>query len=566
MIRFTDVAVTYPGAAGPTLHGVDLQVPEGELALVVGRSGSGKSTLLRAVNGLVPRFSGGTLAGEVRVGGRSTAEVPPRDLADVVGMVGQDPAAGFVTDTVEDELAYVMENLAVPPAAMRRRVEDVLDLLGLHELRQRPLATLSGGQQQRVAIGAVLTASPRVLVLDEPTSALDPAAAEDVLAALARLVHDLGVTVLLAEHRLERVVQFADRVVAVGEDGTVEDGDPAEVLARAPVVPPVVRLARLAGWSPVPLSIRDARRRAGPLRDALAPVAADVLAGAVAVGSRAAGAAGTVPSGATAGATAGDRVAAVRGLVAGYGPVTALRGVDVDLHAGEVVAVMGRNGAGKSTLLAHLAGLRRPAAGGVALDPDGADPSRLDPAAARRRVAFVPQDPTLVLWHQRVDDELAAADGEAGVAAGTARALLDRLVPGVRPDAHPRDLSEGQRLGLALAVVLAGSPALVLLDEPTRGLDEPGKAELACVLRGLADEGRSVVLATHDVEVVAAVADRVVVLADGEVVADGPARDVVSHSPVFAPQVAKVLAPQPWLTVTEVAAGLARLAPTGGAA
>ena len=546
MIRFRQVTVTYPEAATPALRDVDLAVPEGELALVVGRSGSGKSTLLRSVNGLVPRFSGGTLAGEVRVGGRSTADLPPRDLADVVGLVGQDPAAGFVTDTVEDELAYVMENLAVPPDAMRRRVEDVLDLLGLHELRHRPLATLSGGQQQRVAIGSVLTASPRVLVLDEPTSALDPAAAEDVLAALARLVHDLGVTVLLAEHRLERVVQFADRVVAVAGDGTVVDGDPAEVLRRAPVAPPVVRLAALAGWSPVPLSIRDARRRAGDLRDALAPVADEVVG--------------------VAGRTPGERVAAVRGLVAGYGPLTALRDVDLELSAGEVVAVMGRNGAGKSTLLAHLAGLRAPVRGRVALAPDDVDPAGLDPASARGRVAFVPQDPTLVLWHQRVDEELVAADHEAGAAVGSARAVLDRLLPGVRPDAHPRDLSEGQRLALALAVVLAGSPPLVLLDEPTRGLDEGAKAELACVLRGLADEGRAVVLATHDVEVVASVADRVVVLADGEVVADGPARHVVSHSPVFAPQVAKVLSPQPWLTVTEVARGLERVGTVGGAA
>ncbi len=192
MIRFEHVTFTYPDAEVPTLVDVDFVVPEGELCLVVGTTGSGKSTLLRAVNGLVPRFSGGTLQGRVWVDGRSTDEVPPRELADVVGLVGQDPAAGFVTDVVEDELAHVMENLGVAPDIMRRRVEDVLDLLGLHELRNRPLGALSGGQQQRVAIGSVLTAGPRVLVLDEPTSALDPAAAEEVLAALTRLVHDLA--------------------------------------------------------------------------------------------------------------------------------------------------------------------------------------------------------------------------------------------------------------------------------------------------------------------------------------------------------------------------------------
>ena len=271
MIHFDHVTFTYPDAGGPTLTDVDLRIPEGELCLVVGETGSGKSTLLRAVNGLVPRFTGGRLQGAVTVNGRRTEDHAPRDLADLVGVVGQDPSAGFVTDTVEDELAYAMENLGVPADVMRRRVEDTLDLLGLHELRDRPLVTLSGGQQQRVAIGSVLTTSPRILVLDEPTSALDPAAAEEVLAALTRLVHDLGITVLVAEHRLERVVQYADRILMLpGGGGPVELGDPAAVMATSPVAPPVVELGRLAGWSPLPLSIRDARRAAGPLRDALA--------------------------------------------------------------------------------------------------------------------------------------------------------------------------------------------------------------------------------------------------------------------------------------------------------
>ena len=540
MIRFDAVTVTYDGADRPVLDGVDVVIGEGELCLVVGPSGSGKSTFLRAINGLVPRFSGGRLEGRVTVDGRSTADEPPRQLADVVGYVGQDPAAGFVTDTVEDELAYVMENLGLPQQVMRRRVEDVVDLLGLHDLRRRSLTTLSGGQQQRVAIGSVLTASPRVLVLDEPTSALDPAAAEDVLAALARLVHDVGVTVVIAEHRLERVVQFADRVVVVPGDGRpVRHGPPAEVLLDAPVAPPVVELGRLEGWSPLPLSVRDARRRAEGLRERLAPLVPVVPA--------------TAPE-ASSDPTTQEVVAEVRGLVAGYGPLTVLDGIDLDLHPGEVVALMGRNGSGKSTLLAHLAGLRPAAAGSVRIQ--GADPHRLAPREARCRVGFVPQDPSLLLYHPTVGAECAAADVEAVTEPGTTARLLARLVGTVDPDRHPRDLSEGQRLALALAVVLVAGPGVVLLDEPTRGLDYGAKEALASVLAGLAADGRAVVLATHDVEVVAAVADRAVVLGDGDVVADGPARSVVTHSPVFAPQVAKILAPQPWLTVDEVAGAL----------
>src|SRR3954452_24882566 len=222
MIRFENVTITYDGAPSPTLRGVELVVPEGELCLVAGRTGSGKSTLLGAINGLVPHFTGGRLAGRVTVAGLDTRTAPPRELAHVVGVVGQDPLAGFVTDTVEDELAYTMEQLAVPPAAMRKRVEETLDLLAIADLRRRPLRTLSGGQQQRVAIAAALTAIPSVLVLDEPTSALDPNAAEEVLPAVLRLVDDIGLTVVLAEHRLERVAQYADRVVLLRGDGSIE--------------------------------------------------------------------------------------------------------------------------------------------------------------------------------------------------------------------------------------------------------------------------------------------------------------------------------------------------------
>jgi energy-coupling factor transport system ATP-binding protein len=535
VIRFSDYSFTYEGAARPTLSSVDLAVAEGELCLVVGETGSGKSTLLRSINGLVPHFSGGRVSGDVSVQGHSTRDHPPRDLAHLVGYVGQCPGDTFVTDTVEDELAYTMENLGIAPMAMRRRVEDTLDLLGLHDLRQRPLRTLSGGQQQRVAIGAVLTASPAVLVLDEPTSSLDPAAAEEVLAALARLVHDVGLTVTVAEHRLERVLPFADHLVLVpGAGAPLVAGTPHDIMTTSPVAPPLVELGRAAGWDPLPLSVRDARRYAPGLRDR--------LSGAARPGPRSRG-------------TGADPAAHTVGLTVTYGRVRALDGVDLDIATGVVTAVMGRNGSGKSTLLAALAGLRRPDAGRARVA--GQDPQRLSAAQRIRTVGFVPQEPSVLLYGASVAAECSAVDADAGLAPGTTRGVLDRLVPGLDDAHHPRDLSEGQRLALALAVVLAPGPSLLLLDEPTRGLDYPGKARLVELLHALACRGHAVVVATHDVELVARLADRAVVLAAGEVVADGPAREVVCHSPVFAPQVAKVLAPQEWLTVGEVAEALA---------
>lgn len=531
MIRFEQVSVSYDGAAHPALAGVDLTVPEGELCLLVGPSGVGKSTLLGTVSGLVPHFTGGTLRGRVTVDGRDTRTHRPRELADVVGTVGQDPLAHFVTDTVEDELAYGMESLGIPPATMRRRVEETLDLLGLAGLRDRPITTLSGGQRQRVAIGSVLTAHPKVLVLDEPTSALDPAAAEEVLAVLQRLVHDLGTTVLLAEHRLERVVQYADQVILLPGPGAAPvAGAPAEVMAASPVHPPVVALGRLAGWSPLPLSVRDARRKAAPLRERLAP--------AVPATRR------DIPPG------DGDPAVSVSGLGVRHGHTVALHDVELSVRAGETVALMGRNGAGKSTLLRTLVGMHEPARGTVRVG--GVAPHRTRPRDLLRHVGLVPQDPRDLLYADTVAAECAAADRDAGAAPGTCRALVSTLLPDVPDTTHPRDLSEGQRLALALAVVLTARPPLILLDEPTRGLDYAAKARLVEVLRDLAGQGHAIVLATHDVELAAELAHRVVIIAEGEIVADGPAEDVVVSSPAFAPQVAKILAPQPWLTVTQV--------------
>ncbi|MFD4788869.1 ABC transporter ATP-binding protein [Streptomyces sp. NPDC058459] len=547
MIRFEDVSVTYDGAAGPTVQGVDLQVPEGELVLLVGPSGVGKSTILNAVSGLVPHFTGGTLRGRVTVAGRDTRTHRPRELADVVGTVGQDPLAHFVTDTVEDELAYGMESLGLPPEVMRRRVEETLDLLGLADLRDRPIGTLSGGQRQRVAIGSVLTPHPRVLVLDEPTSALDPAAAEEVLAVLQRLVHDLGTTVLMAEHRLERVVQYADQVVLLPAPGAPPVlGAPADMMAVSPVVPPVVELGRLAGWSPLPLTVRDARRRAGPLRERLAGAERN-LPPVVAPPPRRRFRRAASP--------AEPRVAEVRDLAVRRGRVEALRGVGLTVGPGETVALMGRNGAGKSTLLSSLVGLVAPTAGSVQVG--GAAPHRLRPAELVRRVGLVPQEPRDLLYADTVGAECVAADKDADTAPGTCRALVSELLPGITDDVHPRDLSEGQRLALALAVVLTARPPLLLLDEPTRGLDYAAKARLVAVLRGLAAEGHALVLATHDVELAAEIAHRVVLLADGEVIADGATADIVVSSPSFAPQVTKILAPRPWLTVSEVRRALA---------
>ena len=514
MIRFDDVTFRYASSETLRLSHVSFTIEEGELCLVVGPTGSGKSTLLGCINNLVPRFTGGIRTGRIEIDGRDTTMLAPRDLATTVGYVGQDPLAGFVTDTVEEELAYSMEQLGFDAAEMRRRVEETLDLMGIADLRNRSLRELSGGQQQRVAIGSVLTTSPKVLVLDEPTSALDPIAAEEVLATVSRLVRDLGTTVVIAEHRMERVIEFADSALLVGDE--VIHGDTRTILAQSPIQPPLVELGSALAWQPLPLTIREGRRHAAQQRrdwEAAPP---------------------SLPMP----VSQHDPVLSASGIIVRYPQKVAVAGVDLTLRSGEITALMGRNGCGKSSLMWAIHGAGRRDGGTVELHGDAS-------------VALVPQTASDLLYLTSVQAECDAGDQAAGLPSGHTLELLRRLVPGIEPDAHPRDLSEGQKLAVVLAVELAGNPRVVLLDEPTRGLDYAAKAALSQIIADMAAEGRAVLIATHDVEMVATTCERVVVMAEGEIVSDGPARTVLAGSALLATQVAKVANPTPVLTVQE---------------
>ncbi|MGO1383917.1 MAG: ATP-binding cassette domain-containing protein, partial [Arachnia sp.] len=411
---------------------------------------------------------------------------------------------------------------------------ETLDLMGIADLRRRSLWQLSGGQQQRVAIAAVLAVQPRVLVLDEPTSALDPTAAQDVLAAITTLVHDVGLTVVLAEHRLERVMQEADTALWLPGDGRVVAGTASEVLAIADTSPPLVELAEALGWSEVPLSVRAARRRIrdhGPhISLPPAPEMREALSWR---------------------GNGEPVIAEMKGLRVSYGEVTAVAGVNLELHAGTSVALMGRNGSGKSSLLWALQGAVA-SAGRVSVD--GRDPRRVGDDEARRLVSLVPQSPADLLYLADVDAECSQADTESGVVPGTARAMLQRLGADLPGDRNPRDLSEGQRLALVLAIQLTANPRVVCLDEPTRGLDYNMKHELTRIIASLIADGACVVVSTHDVEFAAQTAQRTIVLAEGEVVADGTTRQVCSSSPSFAPQVTKVFHPADVLTLAEITA------------
>jgi len=534
MIKFSHVSLIYPNSTTTVLEDLNLTIDEGELVLVIGPTGSGKSSLLRLINGLVPHHTGGILAGDVSVNGTSTQLAKPGAMAHLIGIVGQNPANGFVADTVEEELAFGMEVLNLPSDVMRKRVEEVLDLLGLAPLRNRSIATLSGGEQQRVAIGAALVTHPKVLVLDEPTSALDPIAAEEVLSILHRLVHDLGLTVVIAEHKLERVIQFADRIVHINGAGVANVGTPEEILINSPIAPPIVHLAKALGLPEIGLTVREMRRMTTQFRE---------------MPSRNRKFEPNEIS---------NAVITIENLSVRYGTKVALNDISSEIHEGDIVAVMGRNGAGKSSLLKAVAGVNPVQSGKIRVL--GIDPILLHGKQRRQNIGFIPQEPSDLLYGQSVQIECEQADQDNELTAGTTYSVLEQLVPGISGSTHPRDLSEGQRLGLALSVVISSNPSILILDEPTRGLDYEAKSQLTRILiQFAATFGKAVVLATHDVELVAELANRVIFVADGDFVADGTTLDVLLSSPAFAPQVAKVMSPQPWLRVKDVVAAIQEL-------
>lgn len=526
VITFSRVSLIYPHSTTTVIEDLTFEISEGEMVLVMGHTGSGKSSLLRLINGLVPHHTGGILGGEITVDGKSTRSTKPGELAGIVGIVGQNPLASFVTDTVEDELAFGMESLNFPAEIMRKRVEEALDQVGLAALRHRNIATLSGGEQQRLAIAAALVMHPKVLVLDEPTSALDPVASEEILSILHRLVHDLSVTVVLAEHRLERVIGYVDRILLIEGDGASSIGEPSEILAKTDLVPPIVRLSRALSLAEIGTSTREVRKLTEDVRrDALDNPRPIFTAGSVAL--------------------------SLNEIVAHYGDKRALKGVTLHLHSGEITALMGRNGAGKSSLIKTGVGLLAPSSGSVVIGER--DISDIAQQERSQLIGYIPQEPGDLLYLSSVAQECRRADRDNNLSEGRTLAALHAMLPTISPDSHPRDLSEGERLTLVLAIVLAGSPQLLILDEPTRGLDYEAKNRLMAILHQRSrSEGTCVLMATHDVEIVAEIADRTVFLAEGEKVADGSTLDVLLASPAFAPQVAKVMSPRPWLTVGDV--------------
>ena len=512
LLSFQEVTYRYPGVQTPALSDVSIEIGPGELCLLAGLSGHGKSTLLHAACGLVPHFHGGELAGRVTLAGHDTREHGPARLGAFAGVLFQDPETQLVMSTVRAELALVLESRGHGAGAVARGVEEVALALGIDALLERSTHDLSGGEKQRVALGAALAGRPRLVLLDEPTSQLDPVAGDELIGLLRRLNQEWETTIVLAEHRLERCLSSVDRVIALEHGRVVCDSDPPAFLEWAAegspaLQTPAAKLFALAGLRPAPAGVR--RARATLRANGLLPEEAEQPPAPAPAASKAA-----MPR-----LRRGGKPAPALELKGVWhelrdGPAI-LRGVTLRVQPGERVALMGRNGAGKSTLLRHAAGLLEPTRG------------RVERAG---RVALLLQNPGDYFVHERVGRE---APPDALAAVGLAQ-MAER---------NPRDLSGGERQRLALAIVTGSgeAPAVLALDEPTRGMDRAVKDELAQELKRRAAEGQAVIVATHDPEFAAACAQRAVLMADGRVIADGTAAELLAGGWYFATETARIL-------------------------
>lgn len=520
LARFDDVSYRYPTGSLPVLNHVSLAIDDGEFVLLTGPSGSGKSTLARCLNGIVPHFTGGSFAGRVVVSGFDTCETQTADLASLVALVSQDPERQSVAERVASEVAFGPENLNLSNSDIGLRVEECLALLGISVLRDRSLETLSGGERQLVSIASAMATRPRLLVLDEPNSQLDNQGSALVLSAIERINDQLGTAVLLIGHRLDAALSLADRIVALEPSGSIAlDGPPAQVAPRLPEPPSLVLTAGHFGWDPPPLSVREARRAAlWSQPDVPHPSSGRSQSG------------GTVFK-------ALPSVLSSRRLGYAYDGNPVLYHLDAGYPAGTITALLGVNGAGKSTLLKLLRGLLRPTSGQVLID--GQDIAIRSIQDLAPLIGYLPQDPNQLLFNPTVEDELRftlRCLRRQGDIAGT----LESVGLVGFESRNPLDLSGGERQRLALAAILVGDPRILLLDEPTRGMSRSLKEQLSRLLRELARDGRTIVMATHDLELAAETADLAQVLGDGRSIVHDRPRSVMAGSLSFSTTINRV--------------------------
>lgn len=531
MIEIQALTVKYSGRKQPAFRNLTLQIRKGETLLVLGPSGSGKSSLALTFNGLIPHSIGELLSGSVRVDGLDTAEHAVAELAQKVGIVFQDPDSQFATLKVEDEIVFGLENLHADPSLLDASIEQALSQVGMLHARQRPVHALSGGEKQRVALASLLAMQPEVLVFDEPTANLDSLGTQQVFALLAELKSRGQHTLVLIEHKLDELMHLVDRVVVLDSEGKIfADGAPRVVFDQH-----AEELRRLGVWLPQVCLLANALR----LRGVPVPTFPITLGEAV----KAFGPLLAHPSenrrvvapGITT-AAAPDLAFEVLHLTFSYGDIPALHDVSLSIEQGDFLAIVGPNGAGKSTLAKHLIGLLMPPTGSVYLQ--GVDLTRIAARALASQVAYVFQNPEHQFVTEHVVDEIAYGLRLASAAEPDIQARTDQLMStfGLTryAKANPFTLSHGEKRRLSVAAMLAIGQQVLILDEPTFGQDERNAAALMSLLQDLNAHGKTIIMITHDMRLVAEYARKVAVMMAGRVEFFGPPAELFAQTELLA--------------------------------
>jgi energy-coupling factor transporter ATP-binding protein EcfA2 len=524
IICVENLSYAYEGTENLVIRDLSFTISEGEFVAIMGPSGAGKTTLGLALNGIVPNFMGGRFYGAVRLLGSDTLDLSVAELAQNVGMVFQDPETQLVANTVEDEIAFGLENVKIPPDEIRRRIDEVLKIVRLEGYEEKHPNSLSGGQKQRLAIAAALALRPKVMILDEPTSQLDPIGSEEVFAVIRSLNEEYGMTVILVTHDSERVAEYADRVLLMHEGRLLADCTPADLFQQSELLKQTaVRAPQVteffAGFSQ---TVRPL-----PCLPTCLPAAVEQL--------QAVWPEVTFEPQTYADASCtehGEAIISVRDLHFTYPDGTqALTGVSLDVHAGECVAIIGQNGGGKSTLLKHFLHLLKPTAGEVKVF--GRDVGEYTVSQLARRIGYVYQNPDNQIFSKTVGDEVRFGPAnqikdkeEVERRVRTALEEMDLLDVA---DEHPLALSKGDRERVAVAAVLALDPEVLIFDEPTTGQDYAGARLIMNMIRRLHRQGRTILVITHHLYLLPGFVDRVVLMGDGEILLDAPIRQVFNQ-------------------------------------
>ncbi|NLN70939.1 MAG: ATP-binding cassette domain-containing protein [Chloroflexi bacterium] len=527
MIKIKNLSYRYPLGTKNVLDHVSLEIQKGTLTLVTGASGTGKSTLLRCINGLVPHFSGGTISGEIQVFGADPIAAGVEAMAQTVGFVFQEPEAQFIFDTVEDEIAFSLENAGIPREEMERRIQDALQIVKLSHLRTKNIAEISGGEQQKVAIASALVTQPMVLLLDEPTSQLDPISADEMLKFILDLKIRLNLTVLISEHRLERLLPYVDFILNMCADRTVIFGTPQEVLPFMEQVPPIVEIAKHFGISPLPLTPVDfpkedfVQARLNLKKKQLPTVSTQPIC------------------------------LSIEGLSTRLNDHWILKDISLQMARGEILVLIGPNGGGKTTLLRSVLKMI-PCSGRVELNGINAENLRFSEII--QEIAYLPQNPNDLLFAASVIDELkiTLTNHKQGFEKLDFKDFLKPFGLDKLGDHYPRDLSVGERQRTALAAVTIHNPSIIFLDEPTRGMDYHAKKRLGTLFQQWRQQGKAILLITHDVEFAAILADRVIILEEGQIIFSGAPQIAFTEFPAYQTQTARIFPETGWVTSGDV--------------